>query len=160
MAGVVFAAATTLVRACAGRLARLRVRAGAGPAAGADLACGALSLHVAVRAASPMLLPVPDAARIVAALGQVACWAAANGDADPWHAAVLGESAGSTVTLWAFAIESAADGVVLIGPDTAVRTRFALRAFLAKVSEGAWRVPRADRRSLREAIERDLALLC
>ena len=128
-----------------------------------DLANGAIELHDAVDAASPVLLVVPQAARIVAALGQLACWAAANRADDPWHADVLGETAGTVVTLWAFAIDNAdPDQVTLISADTAVRTRYALRAFLDRVADGSWSIPDAsgpERRTLRDAIERDLALL-
>jgi hypothetical protein len=128
-----------------------------------DLASGSVELHDAVGAASPVLLVVPEAARIVAALGQLACWAAANRARDPWHADILGETAGTAVTLWAFAIENADDcRVTLVSADTAVRTRYALRAFLDRVSDGSWTIsstPAEQHGALRDAIERDLALL-
>jgi hypothetical protein len=137
-----------------------------------DLASGAIELHNAVDAASPVLLGVPEAVRIVAALGQLACCAVANSANDPWHANVLGETAGAAVTLWAFAIETAGpDQVTLVNADTVVRTRYALRAFLDRVADGGWSIlgaaeaaeaaeaAGAERRTLLDAIERDLARL-
>jgi biotin carboxylase len=128
-----------------------------------DLASGAIELHNAVDAASPVLVGVPEAARIAAALGQLACCAVANSANDPWHANVLGETAGAAVTLWAFAIENAGpDQVTLVSADTVVRTRYALRAFLDRVADGGWSIlgaAGAERRTLLDAIERDLARL-
>jgi hypothetical protein len=57
------------------------------------IADGAHRLHAAIDAASPLLLPVSQAARITAALGQVACWAATNSANDAQHATALIETA-------------------------------------------------------------------
>jgi hypothetical protein len=127
------------------------------------IADGADRLHVAIDAASPMLLPVPQAARIIAALGQVACWAATNSANDPQQAAALIETAATAVTEWAMAIERAGtDQIALISADTAVGTRHALQTFADKRAAGAWSTPRQpgeDDRGLYDAIINDLQLL-
>jgi hypothetical protein len=127
------------------------------------IADGADRLHAVIDAASPLLLPVPQAARITAALGQVACWAATNSANDARPAAALIETAATAVTEWATAIERAGtDGVTLISADTAVRTRHALETFADKLATGTWTTPRQpgeDDRSLRDAIINDLHLL-
>jgi len=127
------------------------------------LADGAARLHDVIDAASPVMLHVREAARITAALGQLACWAGANYAKDPWHAAALMESAGTAVTMWALAIEQAgSDGVTLVSADNAVRTRHALAAFVSKLGAGTWTTPLAlgeHPSGLQDAIARDLALL-
>jgi hypothetical protein len=130
------------------------------------IADGADRLHAAIDTASPLLLPVPQAARITAALGQVACWAAtniANSANDHPDAMALIETAATAVTEWAMAIERAGtDHVALIGADTAVRTRHALETFADKLATGTWSTPRqpgADDRGLHEAIINDLQML-
>ncbi len=127
------------------------------------LADGADRLHAVIDAASPLLLPVPSAARITAALGQVACWAATNSGHDVQQATALIETAATAVTEWAMAIERAGtEQVALIGADTAVRTRHALETFADKLATGTWRTPRRpgeDDRGLHQAIIDDLHLL-
>ncbi len=127
------------------------------------LADGADRLHAAIDAASPLLLPVLSAARITAALGQVACWAATNSAHDAQQAAALIETAAAAVTEWAMAIERAGtEQVALISADTAVRTRNALETFADRLAAGTWRTPRRpgeDDRGLQQAILNDLHLL-
>jgi hypothetical protein len=111
------------------------------------IADGADRLHAAIDAASPLLLPVPQAARVTAALGQVACWARINSANDPQQAAALIETAATAVTEWAMAIERAGtDQVALIGADTAVRTRHALETFADKARHRRLEHPAATRR--------------
>jgi len=127
------------------------------------IADGADRLHAAIDAASLLLLPVPQAARITAALGQVACWAATNSANDAQHATALIETAAVAVTEWAMAIERAGtEQVALISADTAVRTRHALETFAEKLATGTWHTPRQpgeDDCGLRDAIINDLQLL-
>jgi hypothetical protein len=127
------------------------------------IADGTDRLHAVIAAASPLLLPVPQAARITGALGQVACWASTNSANDARSAAALIETAATAVTEWATAIERAGtDGVALISADTAVRTRHALETFADKLATGTWTTPRQpgeDDRGLHDAIVNDLHLL-
>jgi hypothetical protein len=127
------------------------------------IADGADRLHAVIDAASPLLLPVPQAARITAALGQVACWAAINSANGAPHDRALIETAATAVTEWATAIERAGtDGVALISADTAVRTRHALETFADKLATGTRTTPRQpgeDDRGLHDAIINDVHLL-
>lgn len=125
-------------------------------------------LQTTIDTASPLLISIPDAARIVAALGQAACWAAVNTERDPWHAKRMAETAGTMVTRWALAIGQAhgSDPVALIGADTAVGTRHVLATMAEKLSTGTWNAPSSNgddqqqaNLRLRDAITQDLALL-
>jgi hypothetical protein len=127
------------------------------------IADGADRLHAVIDAVSPLLLPIRQAARITAALGQVACWAAMNSASDAEPAAALIETAATAVTEWAMAIERAGtDQVALISADTAVRSRHVLETFADKLAAGTWTTPRQpgeDDRGLHDAIVNDLRLL-
>jgi hypothetical protein len=130
---------------------------------------GAARLQSTIDTASPLLLPTPDAVMVVAALGQVACWAAANTARDPWHATAIAETAGTMVTQWAIAISHAhgQDATVIVAANTAVRTRNLLATMADKLATGTWNTPPGPDNAnqhdanlrLRDAIIRDLALL-
>jgi hypothetical protein len=131
------------------------------------LADGATRLDAAYSDASPILLPVSQAARIIAALGQAALHANINRAANASRSSAAIENAAAAITTIAIAIERAGSGsTVIVEAAAVIQARFAMTALADNITSGAWiaggdtadeRRTRAQRIS--ETVTRDLQLL-
>jgi hypothetical protein len=93
-----------------------------------------------VELASPMLLPIAHAARIIAGLGMAVT--AATTSADHSTATTAIREAADTLTHIALAVSRAGDtGHALIEPSTAVAARAELTRFADHLAEGTWTIP-------------------
>jgi hypothetical protein len=125
---------------------------------------------IEVDLASPLLLPIAHAARIIAGLGMAIT--AATTSADHNNATTAIREASDTLTNIALALSHAADtGHALINPATAVAARAELTRFADHLADGTWTIPddadhhndpeRADQRRqrLRDAVLHDISYL-
>ncbi len=95
---------------------------------------------IEVDLASPLLLPIPHAARIIAGLGTAITAATTSADHDNATTAI--REASDTLTNIALALSHAGDtGHALLAPATAVAARAELTRFADHLADGTWTIP-------------------
>jgi hypothetical protein len=121
---------------------------------------------IEVELSSPMLLPIPHAARIIAGLGMAVT--AATTSSDPSTATTAIRESADALTQIALAISRAgATGPALIDASTAVAARAELTRFTEQLADRTWTIPddqnlpdpATRNRRVREAVLHDLDYL-
>ena len=98
---------------------------------------------IEVDLASPLLLPIPHAACIIAGLGTAIT--AATTSAEHNNATTAIREASDTLTNIALAVSRGGDtGPALIAPATAVAARAELTRFADHLADGTWTIPDDD----------------
>ncbi|MDQ7910203.1 hypothetical protein RB614_37480 [Phytohabitans sp. ZYX-F-186] len=131
------------------------------------LADGYARLDAVYDNASPILLPVAQAARIVAACGQAALHADFNRAANPARSAATVENAAAAITTIAVAIERVGSSTAAVIEAAAViQARFAMTTLADNLASGTWasggdtdEQRRARAQRMRQTVTRDLQLL-